>query len=505
MYKKYLPFIVAIFCGGLLTTAFSPINFSLSAFIALLGFFYLLSKHTRLRTQLIYGFLFGLGFFSTSVSWIYISIYAFSESNILGFGLTGIFILVLSLFPVAFVLLCYCFTTKSPLYKILLYPVFWVVVELLRTFLFTGFPWVLLGYSQTNNFLASYASIGSVFLVSFIVCFIAILLTQTLLHYRKIKLITIYFIAIILCLTSGLWLSKIPFTAPQGNKKTVSIIQGNYIQDQKWDQAMLETIMRYYYTTTQQQKAELIFWPENAIPTFKPLIAGFLRKIDLLAKQQNTAVLVGTVDVNGYNQYFNSAFVYGNGAGHYYKHHLVPFGEYYPFSFLIEPFMHYFNIPMSSFTKGNEIQPLLEMSGIKIAMFICYESAYPFELRQQLQNAELIVVTSDDAWFGDSLAPWQHEEIAQMRAIETGRFVVQATNNGVTSIINQHGHIIARLPYNQQSVLTGVVQPMKGQTLWLKYGLLPLCLLTLLFIITALIFALVHVCKGRKSELHLNA
>jgi len=504
MDKKYLAFIVAILCGGLLTTAFAPINFSLSAFIALFGFFCLLNKYNRLKIQLLFGFLFGLGFFSTSVSWIYISIYAFSQSNTLGIGLTVIFILILSLFPMTFVLLGYLFTKNAPLQKILLYPVFWVTTELLRTLLFTGFPWVLLGYSQTNNFLASYAKVGSVFLVSFVVCFIAILITHILLNYRKIREVTICCITIILCLIFGLWLNNVDFTKPQGNAKTVSIIQGNYIQGQKWDQAMLETIINYYYTTTEQQQSELIFWPENSIPTFKPLITGFLNKIDRLAKQKNSAVLVGTVGVNGYNQYFNSAFVYGNGTGHYYKHHLVPFGEYYPFPFLIGPFMHYFDIPMSSFTKGDEIQPLIEMSGIKIAMFICYESAYPFELRQQLQNAEAIVITSDDAWFGNSLAPWQHEQIAQMRAIETGRFVIQATNNGMTSIINQYGKVTGRLPYNQQSVLTGTVESIEGHTPWLQYGLLPLCLILLSCIIIALIFVLAPICKAYKSRLHLT-
>ena len=151
-----------------------------------------------------------------------------------------------------------------------------------------------------------------------------------------------------------------------------------------------------------------------------------------------------------------------------------------------------------------EIQPLIEMSGIKIAMFICYESAYPFELRQQLQNAEAIVVISDDAWFGNSLETWQHEQIAQMRAIETGRFMIQATNNGVTSIINQYGKVTGRLPYNQQSVLTGTVEPIAGHTPWLQYGLLPLCLILLSCIIIALIFVLAPICKAYKSRLHLT-
>ena len=325
------------------------------------------------------------------------------------------------------------------------------------------------------------------FLVSFITVFIAISFNHFIanLKDKKIAPATGCLAAILITLSIGFILSRIDWTKPYGKANSVSIVQGNFPQMQKWDPMALQTIMTDYYQMTASHPAQLVFWPENAIPTFKPYIEGFLNQVNSLGEKQNSAVLVGTVDAHQNGQYFNAAFVYGKGHGHYYKHHLVPFGEYYPFAWFLKPFMHFFHIPMSSFTQGTAIQPLLNMNGIGVAVYICYESAYPLQVQRQLQNAALIAVISDDGWFGDSLAPWQHEEIAQMRAIETGRYVVQATNNGISSIINPKGKVIARLPQNVQAVLGGRITPMQGTTPWLKYGLYPMILLGIFFMLIA--------------------
>jgi len=479
--------LLSLLTGAILTFAFSPFGLSLCAFVSLVGFFQVLHRQKKTAHYLWIGYVYGIGFFGSSISWIYVSIHAFSQSVFLGVSLTILFILFLSLFFLSF---AYCYAKLHHqyfLYRMLLLPIVWLVLELLRTHLFTGFPWVLLGYSQTHNVLASFAPVGSVFLIGFVVCFMALCISEILNHLNKFNIFSSLTSTIILCLLSAWGLSQIHWTKSDGIKKSITIIQGNYIQDRKWDPGMLQTIINHYYTTTTDNPADLIFWPENSIPTFKPFIEPFLRQVDDLGKQQKSAILVGTVALNSSDQYFNSAFVYGLGSGHYYKHHLVPFGEYYPFSYLLERFMAYFNIPMSSFTKGDEVQPLLTMNGLSVALFICYEIAYPSEVRSQLQNANLIAVISDDAWFGDSLAPWQHEEISQMRALETGRYVVQATNDGVTSLINPQGQTMASLPRNEQVVLKGSVYGIEGQTPWLKYGLLPVIFIALLFALLALV------------------
>ncbi|WP_119327986.1 apolipoprotein N-acyltransferase [Cysteiniphilum halobium] len=482
--------VLALITGVMLTLSFSPIGLSIFAFISLILLMQILQRQQHMRRCLWLGFCYGIGFFGSSISWIYVSIHAFSQSIFLGVTLTIVFILFLSLF---FLIFGYAYAKLKDhhfFYRILLLPVVWLILELLRTHLFTGFPWVLLGYSQTHTFLAGFAPIGSVFLVGFIVCFISTCISEAINHFRQPKIIISMLISIIVTLVIALLLQQIKWTKSDGIEKSVSILQGNFIQDQKWDPSMLQTIINYYYTTTKDNPADLVFWPENSIPTFKTFIAPLLRQVDDLGDKQHSAILVGTVALNSKKQYFNSAFVYGLGSGHYYKHHLVPFGEYYPFAYFLEPFMAYFNIPMSSFTKGDEVQPLLKMNGLSVALFICYEIAYPSEVRAQLQNANLIAVISDDAWFGDSLAPWQHEEISQMRAIETGRYVIQATNNGVTSIINPKGQTIASLPRNKQAILKGKVYGMTGQTPWTIYGLLPITLLSLLFMVIALIICI---------------
>ncbi|WP_116963566.1 apolipoprotein N-acyltransferase [Fastidiosibacter lacustris] len=480
----------ALLCGAILTLSFSPIGIASLAFVSLVGFFYLIAQEKTIKKQLWLGYCYGVGFFSTSISWVYVSIYAFSQSIFLSISLTTIFILFLSTF---FLIFGYCFgklNNKHLSYRLLILPVCWFLLELLRTYLFTGFPWVLLGYSQTHTIFSAFAPVGSVFLVGFIVCFMSLCLTEILLNLRHFKTVISMLLLITLCFISALGFRQIKWTHSDGIDKTVTIIQGNYIQDQKWDPSMLQTIIDHYYKITRNNPADLVFWPENAIPTFKPFIEPFLAQINDLGKNQESAILVGTVALNHKDQYFNSAFVYGLGSGYYHKRHLVPFGEYYPFSYFLEPFMAYFNIPMSSFTKGAKVQPLLNMNGVSIALFICYEIAYPSEVRAQLQNADLITVISDDAWFGDSLAPWQHEEISQMRAIETGRFVIQATNNGVTSIINPKGQTIVSLPRNKQAVLKGNIEAIQGNTPWMKYGLLPILFLSLLFIVITLFIGL---------------
>ncbi|WP_119343281.1 apolipoprotein N-acyltransferase [Facilibium subflavum] len=512
MHHKSLHLLLSFLAGALLTCAFAPINYPLAAFVSLCSFFYLLNIAQNLKRKTLLGYVYGIGFFATSVSWVYVSISTFSQSSTLGILLTALFIIILSLFFIIFVLLSAI--AKTPIQRMLIYPVAWGVIELARTKLFTGFPWVLLGYTQTDSFLASYASIGGVYLVSFIVCLISVCLSEILLQFKQFKNQRIQRInktTLILSITlavipiiAGIFINKITWTHPVGKSKTVRIIQGNYVEYQKWDPTRLQHIMRYYYQVTRNNPADLIFWSENSIPTFKPYITSYLKAVDEMAKAQDSAVLVGTVDVNAKSQYFNSAFVYGNGYGHYYKHHLVPFGEYYPFEYLLSPFMQYFNIPMSSFTKGQEIQPLLDMDGVLVALFICYESAYPFEVRAQLQNAHLIAIISDDAWFGNSLAPWQHAQIAQMRAIETGRFVVQSTNNGVSLIINPKGQVIAQLPRNKQSILSGKITPMAGQTFWMQYGIYPFVFISLLFIILSLLSGSPIFAKA-KPEVYTNS
>ena len=482
--------ILALSAGAMLMLSFAPIGFSLFAFISLILLLQILHKQQLTRQSLWLGYCYGIGFFSSSISWIYVSIHAFSQSVFLGITLTIVFILFLSLFFLVFGFFYIKLKNSYFVYRILLLPVTWLILELLRTHLFTGFPWVLLGYSQTHTFLSSFAPIGSVFLVGFVVCFIVICLSEIINHIFQLRIVISLISTIIICLLIAVSLQQIKWTHSDGIEKSVSILQGKFIQNQKWDPSMLQTIINYYYTTTKDNLADLVFWPENSISTFKTFIEPFLQQVEDLGDTQKSAILVGTVASNSEDQYFNSAFVYGLGSGHYYKHNLVPFGEYFPFAYFIEPFIAYFNIPMSSFNKGDEVQPLLKMNGLSVALFICYEIAYPSEVFSQLQNADLIVVISDDAWFGNSLAPWQHEEISQMRAIETGRYLIQATNNGITSIINPQGKVVASLPRNEQGVLKGKVYAMKGQTLWMTYGLLLSLIISLLSIFTSLIIFL---------------
>ena len=473
--------IYAMFFGAILTLSLSPIKISIAAFISCISFFILLKKYTTVKSNIIIGYFYGLGFFITSISWIYNSIFLFTESIFVSSCITGSFILILSLFFSFFSCLTIIFTNRTDYSIILSYPVIWVFMELIRSFLCTGFPWVLLGYSQTNNFIGSYAKFGSVFLVGFITCLISSLVMLIMHDFKKIK----YYIIIFLILILGELINLKDFTKHSDERKSVTIVQGNYKQNNKWDPDKLNDIMNYYYDATLNNPANLIFWPEASIPAFKKDVKKFLEKLNNLGISNNSAILLGILDNNRRGEYFNAAFTYGNASGIYYKIHLVPFGEYYPSFFFLNFFALYLNIPTPNFSQGQSSQrSYVIMDNIKVAPFICYEISYPFMVRNRSKSSNLIALLSDDGWFGNSLAPWQHEEISQMRAIETGRYLIQATNNGITSIINPKGEIIDRIEQDTQGVLKGTIYPMKGYTPWSKYGTLLLNGIILIFMLS---------------------
>lgn len=480
-------FLLSLLSGAALSLSFAPFNQFYIAFICPAILLFCLQQSSP-KQGFLYGLYFGFGLFITSVSWVYVSIHTYGNAGvILSLLITALLALILALFLAVMSWGLCKWTRLSTLTAMLCsFPAAWVLFEWLRSWVFTGFPWVLLGYSQINTPLAGYATVFSVFGVSLAVVFTS----STLLGIYQKKPVRLYLIASLFLLWGiGQGLSYIHWTKPVAAPVKVSMLQGNISQSMKWSQSYQDQILKTYQNLNKQAlDSQLIFWPEAAIPAYPEQVAGFLNSLNAQAKTHHAAIMIGIPLYDFSTQsYFNGAIVIGNGSGMYLKRHLVPFGEYVPLLNVLGPVLNSLNIPMSGMTAGPQNQALPIMNAIPVAVFICYESAFPEEFRDTLQNAELIATLSDDSWFGHSLGLYQHQQMDEMRAIETGRYVVRATNNGGTSVINPEGKIIASIPAFKAGVLNAEITPMQGNTPWLIMGIWPLLGLIILMLGLAMI------------------
>lgn len=378
------------------------------------------------------------------------------------------------------------FANNRPGKLLLAAPSLWVICELLRSWVLTGFPWLFLGYSQIDSPLANYAPIVGVYGVSFTVCFIAgCLAALCTMQHRWEKLVML--LLIINTWTGGINLAHAKWTKIAAHKIPITLVQGNIPLEQKWDYAQLPKILNTYKKMTVKNWAsKIIIWPEAAITECPQMLTKFLNTLANSAKLHNTTIITGIpIYENITNSYFNGAIAFGASKGIYLKKHLVPFGEYMPFKPLLLWLHNYIAIPMSDFSKGAKKQPQMIAANIPIAIFICYEIAYPNLVLDFMPETQLLVTISEDSWFGKSIAMDQHLEIARMRSLETGRYQAISTNTGITAVINAKGKIIAQAPMFKNTVLNAEVYPMYGSTPWVQYGHSLLWLLLPMFLLLA--------------------
>lgn len=371
-----------------------------------------------------------------------------------------------------------------------MFPLFWVLQEWFRGWFLTGFPWLSIGYSQTDSILAGYAAVFGVFGVSWIVTLISGFLLVLVLQYKKVSNIKqlAVLISVVCIWMLGALLAQINWTEQSGNALKVSLVQGNVEQISKWDPDQFEKRKQRYFSLTQKNwDSDLILWPENSLTIFyHNLKSNFLKKLSSEAKKNNTDIILGLPVLDRKkDEYFSSLLAINkdNEDQFYHKNHLVPFGEYLPLSSLLRGAITFFDLPMSGFTAGEYNQALLTAAGQKIAPTICYEDAFGEDLIRFLPEATLILNASNNAWYGDSFAPHQHLQISQMRALETGRDVMRVTTNGVSALIDHKGKITTRSLQFKSYVVTGFVQPRTGRTpyvIWGNYALLSIIVFGLL-------------------------
>lgn len=486
-------FILTVISGASATLAFAPYSIWPFAFVAPLALLVLIHQQTTKKSTWL-GFFWGIGYFGTGISWVHISIDNFGGMPMAA----GLFLMIglisyLALYPMLFTFLLQRFFTSHTLTKYLLtIPALWLVTDWLRGWVFTGFPWLWLGYSQIDSPFSAWGPIFGVEGITAVIMISVGAITYALLE-RKWALLLI---PAILGATSFA-IKPFDWVTPQPEKVTkVALIQGNINQALKWlPSERWPTIMKYMDLTRENWDADLIIWPEAAVPALEIEIPSFLRNLDSAATMNNSTVITGIVGQSPTGNFYNNIISLGvNGTNgydyleqpRYSKHHLLPFGEFVPFEALLRPLAPIFNLPMSSFSRGDYIQPNIEASGTHLAPALCYEIVYGEQVRENItEQTDYILTLSNDAWFGTSIGPLQHMEMAQMRALETGKPVIRSTNNGVTAITDHRGKITDQIPQFTMAVLRGEVIPTTGTTPYRYWGTWPLYFLVMLSLIIA--------------------
>ncbi len=453
---KLVSYAVAFIAGAAAALGFSPGWFP----VALLGFAALI--HLWLasgRSAFLIGFCFGLGLFGVGVSWVYVSMSRFGglAAPLAGIATLG-FCGFLALFPAiaGWALARLPQSSGRPL----AIPALWVITEWLRGWILTGFPWLSLGYSALDTPLAGYAPLGGTYLVSLAAASAALLLWLVAAGERR-WLSAAAFAAI--CII-GAALQTVEWTKPAAKPVSVSLLQGNIEQSLKFDPARYPRILETYARLADASRARLIVLPETAVPRFLDSVPpAFLADLQAIARRNGGDALLGVPIRAAPGVYFNSVISLGvSPQAAYHKVHLVPFGEFVPAGF--RWFVDTMAIPLADFSRGAPSQRPLAVAGERVAVNICYEDAYGDEILRRLPEATLLVNVSNVAWFGDSLAPGQHLQIARMRALETGRMHLTATNTGITAAIAADGTVLAQLPQFAENKLEIEARGRSGAT-----------------------------------------
>jgi apolipoprotein N-acyltransferase len=447
------------------------------AALAALAWLWLRAPSARAASAL--GFAFGAGHFLVGVSWVYVSLHHFGGLFApLAALATLVFCAILAAYPAAVGWAQAKLAVPLPVRLMLIIPALWTLAEWVRGWLFTGFPWLALGYSQLDGPLAGFAPVSGVFGVSFLAAAVAGAAVALLaVRARAARVVAI---AAIGAAAAGGWaLRTVDWTVPYGEPLDVALLQGNIPQELKFVPGRYEQTLETYARLASSTSARLVVLPETAIPRFLDDVdPAYLETLAGAIGARGGDVLVGVPVLDRARRYYNAVVSLGASPQQAYaKSHLVPFGEFVPtgFGWLVAMM----RIPLGEFARGAPDQRPLAVAGQRVAVNICYEDAFGEEIIRPLPGATLLVNASNVAWFGDSLAPAQHLRIARMRAVETGRYMLRATNTGVTAIVAPDGAVAGRLPSFSEGVLEGRVRGRTGATPYVTAGNMPAVLVCL--------------------------
>ena len=476
----------ALALGAASVFGFAPFHLSPLPVLTLALLFVLWRQCASARAAAGLGFAYGMGFFLAGTSWIYVSLHTFGGMPAPLTALaTIIFCMVVASYPalagwasirLAPVNPADPAAPRAPLLLLVAMPAAWTVGEVLRGYLFTGFPWLGLGYSQVpGSPLAGYAAVLGSHGVTWLTATCAGALALFLLSVPALSLRTAVLpvAVLVVVVAGGAALRAIEWTTPLGAPLRVALLQGNVAQERKFSIDALPAIFSQYKAMVERADARLIILPETALPIFLHQVDdAYLDALAEHARRNGGDLLFGVAVADSQARaYFNTVVSAGTSPPQVYrKQHLVPFGEYLPWRPLFAWVLDVLNMPMADFTAGPRDPAPLAVAGQQLAISICYEDAFGGLMRGQLPAATLLVNVSNDAWFGESLAAEQHWQIAQMRSLESGRMMLRANNTGITGIIGTDGRSVARLAPFTADTLHGEVQGRTGATPYVRWG-----------------------------------
>lgn len=514
-----------LLAGALAPFGFSPFHWWPLTLASSLLLLIWLQRHAATLKQAFWGgWLYGVGYFGVGTSWVYVSIHQFgAASPLLAGTLTLGFVLGIALFFALQLLLFRLLVPRHSSTWVLLagFPCAWVLGEWFRSWFLTGFPWIYIGYAPLDTWLAGWAPLTGIYGLS-LFCAFTVVCLYLLGHYffaanrfltarhaqhnspAKASLGTpllssLLITALVLPWLGGLALQEKSWTQPRDEQRyKVALLQGNTDQNKKWLPEYRRQILQgYSRQTLQHLDADLIIWPETAITRIYQYAVDDLQPLTELLTAREIGLISGVPSAQATDQgtrYHNSIAGLADASGIYHKQRLVPFGEYVPLEAQLRGLIAFFDLPMSSFSLGPAQQPPLRLQGtedgqrpeLTLAPFICYEIVYPDLVAAS--RADMLLTVSNDSWFGDSIAPHQHLQMARMRALENGRYLLRGTNNGISAVIDPQGRVLARTAQFVETAMTAEVQAYSGQTPFNRFGSWPVLSLVMLTALGLLLY-----------------
>ena len=459
-------YLLAPITGIFFPLGFSPFDIWPLTIFSLSGLIYLLAKDKFARPFLI-GFLYGLGMWGFGISWVYVSIHYHGNQGIISsFLITSVFVIFLSLYIGCSTYLYRIFETKVKSFNYLvIFPVIWVSFEVLRSYLFTGFPWLIIGTTLAGTSIGGWTPIIGTFSSSFLVLIISGCL---ILIYENKKRISFYpYFIILIILISSFTLNKIYWTK-EIKTITTSIYQPNLTLRDKWSSEGVRFTMGLIEESISVAKDnEFIFFPETALILEKEKLEPWISNIEKDAIKRNISLISGIIARDSDKKYsierYNRIQGFGSIKGYYDKIHLVPFGEYIPLKRYVGKILDIIGINLLNTLAGKNFTNLI-FGNVIISPSICYEIAFSDLVRKTTKSSNLLVTISNDTWFGSSIGPYQHLEIAQSRALEHQKSLIRATNSGISAIIKRNGKILKKQGFFKEKQLKGEVKIYEGRT-----------------------------------------